>query len=94
MIHENSIAAYHQGRKILAKRALMVCAWIELHGPSTDRQVMVGMGFTEPNAVRPRITEAVEIGELVEVGSVRCNVTGKTVRIVGRPPKQLDLLAA
>lgn len=94
MIHENSIAAYHQEQAKLSRRALLVCAWIELHGPATDRQVMLGMGFTDMNAVRPRITESVDAGQLVEVRSVRCNVTGKTVRVVGRPPKQMELIAA
>lgn len=94
MIHENSVAAYNQERAKLSKRALLVCAWVELHGPATDRQIMQGMGFTDMNSVRPRITESVDAGQLVEIRSIRCPVTGKTVRVVARPAKQLELLAA
>lgn len=93
-VHKNSVAAYHEEKKKLSTRALLIAAWVQMHGRSTDRQVMIGMGFSEPNAVRPRITELVDAGELVEVDSVRCEVTGKTVRVVERPTKQLELLAA
>lgn len=94
VMHENSLQAYRQERKKLTQRALLVLAWIDLNGPATDRQVMHGLKFSEPNAVRPRITELVDAGMLVEVESVRCSETGKTVRVVGRPPRQLELLAA
>lgn len=82
MIHQHSIDAYHAEQPKLSRRALKVIDWIELNGPATDRQVMLGMGFTDMNSVRPRITEAVDRGALVEVGERKCPVTGKTVRIV------------
>lgn len=85
MIHPNSLSAYHDERPRLSARASAVLTWIRQHGPATDRQVMDGMGFREPNAVRPRVTELVELGMLVEVGSVRCAWTGKTVRRVDVP---------
>ncbi len=94
MIHENSVAAYNQELPKLSRRAMLVCAWIELNGPSTDRQVMRGMGFTDMNSVRPRITELVEAGLLFEVRSTICPETRKRVRVVGRPIKQLELLEA
>jgi hypothetical protein len=94
MIHANSIQAHHEQRQILSRRALLVVAWFELNGPATDRQAMHGLGFKEPNAGRPRITEAVQSGQLIELRSVRCPETGKTVRVVGRPPKQMELIAA
>lgn len=81
-MHDNSVAAYRAEESRLSKRAEAVLAWIERHGPHTDREVMVGMGFAEPNAVRPRITELIEANKLMEVGSIRCPVTGKTVRRV------------
>lgn len=96
MIHRNSVAALHEQKPKFGKRALAVLAWFRDHGASTDRQVMVGLGYREPNAVRPRITELVEAGALEEVGSVRCSFTGKTVRLVGvrrGPPEQLSLLS-
>jgi hypothetical protein len=55
---------------------------------------MQGMGFGEPNQVRPRITELIEAGKLMEVCSRRDTATGKTVRVVDiRRPRQLELVA-
>lgn len=82
MIHEHSIAAYHAELPRLSRRAAKIIGWLELHGPSTDREVVYGMGFSDMNCVRPRITEAIEVGALVEVGEKRCSMTGKMVRIV------------
>ena len=78
----NSIAAYHQEEPKLSKRAEALYAWILEHGPHTDREVMKGMGFTEPNAVRPRITELLLAGRLMEVGDVVCSTSNKRVRRV------------
>lgn len=82
MIHANSIAAYHQELPRLSKRAQAIIRWLELHPRSTDREVMVGMGFSDMNCVRPRITEAIEIGALVEVGEAVCSYTHKKVRLL------------
>lgn len=82
MIHEHSIAAYHAELPKLTRRALKIIEWLELHPKKTDREIMIGMGFTDMNMVRPRVTEAVDLGSLVEVGEKRCAITGKTVRIV------------
>lgn len=81
-MHRNSLAAYEAEESRLSKRAQAVLAWITAHGPHTDREVMQGMGFTDPNAVRPRITELIDAHKLIEVGDVRCPVTGKRVRRV------------
>lgn len=94
MMHANSLSAYRSEADRLSKRAWLVLAYLSNHGPLTDRQVMEGMGFKEPNAVRPRITELVGAGKLLEVRSTRCPVTGKTVRVVGIPPRQMELIAA
>lgn len=82
MIHEHSRAAYHAELPRLSRRAAAIIAWLEIHPRKTDREVMLGMGFTDMNSVRPRITEAIDMHKLVEVGEKRCPVTGKTVRIV------------
>lgn len=82
MIHANSLAAYHAERLRLSDRAERVLGYIANKGPSTDRQVMAGLGFGEPGAVRPRITELIDLGLLMEVGNTKCAITGKTVRIV------------
>jgi hypothetical protein len=94
-VHANSIAAYREEEPNLSRRAIAVLGWVRIFGPHTDREIMEGMGFTEPNAVRPRITELIDAGKLMEVGSIRCPVTGKTVRRVDiRQPRQFSLLPA
>lgn len=93
-VHANSIECFHASEAKLSKRAADVLAWITEHGPRTDRQVAYGMGFGENlNAVRPRITELIEAGALMEVCNTRCPVTKKTVRVVDlRRPRQLELI--
>lgn len=46
----------------------------------TDRDMLRILGYSDPNAVRPRITELIGMGLLIEVDAVRDSVTGKTVR--------------
>jgi hypothetical protein len=82
VIHPHSAEAYHSELPRLSRRALKIIDWIELHPKVTDREVMLGMGFTDMNSVRPRITEAVDLGSLVEVAERRCPCTGKTVRVL------------
>ena len=81
-VHEHSRQAYHAELPRLSRRASAIVAWLAANPRVTDRDVMQGMGFTDMNAVRPRITDLIDTGEVVEVGSKVCPVTRKTVRIV------------
>lgn len=92
-VHEHSRAAHAQSLGMISRRAAQVLAWVREHGRATDRQVMAGLGFQDPNAVRPRVTELVQLGALREVGSTRCPVTGKTVRLVDVPAGQGSLFS-
>lgn len=93
-VHANSIDAYHAEEPKLSRRAEAVLAWIRIHGKATDRQIAYGMGFGENlNAVRPRITELIEAGKLREATNIRCEVTGKRVRVVDLPLGQEALFA-
>ena len=93
-MHANSVDAYLTGIEHFGERARAVFEWVRVHGPSTDRNVMAGLGYTDPNATRPRISELVEAGILIEVGNVRDAVTGKTVRMVDvrRGPVQMGMV--
>jgi DNA-binding Lrp family transcriptional regulator len=82
MIHDHSRKAYHEEGAKLSKRARQVLDYLELHPRSTDREIMRGLGFVEPNSVRPRVTELIDAGALVEVAAKQCPYTLKTVRIV------------
>lgn len=81
-VHAHSRDAYHAELPRLSRRASAIVAFIAAHPRLTDREVMQGMGFSDMNSVRPRITEAIDSGELVEVGEKVCPVTRKTVRII------------
>jgi DNA-binding Lrp family transcriptional regulator len=71
----------------LSTRSRAIYDYLERTGPQTDREVMHGMLYSEPNMVRPRITEMVKAGLLEECGSKVDRFTGKPCRLV-RVPKQ------
>jgi len=81
--HANSLAAWHEADNAISARQEAVLAWLREHGPATDRQVRDGLlGATEDmDGVRPRITELVEAGLVVECGRQADHVTGRQVRI-------------
>lgn len=90
-MHENSLEAYRSSAPMRQTRAQVILSWIAGRGPVTDRQVMLGLGFSDPNKVRPRITELVDIGDLVECGRIRED--GHQVRQVKITPRQMELIA-
>ena len=92
-MHKHSIAAYCSEGPQMAARSREIIEWIREHGRSTDRRVMRGLGFTDPNKVRPRITELIKDGVLRDVASERDFDTGKTVRVVDLIATQRDLFA-
>ena len=82
--HANSLAAYDEdGQRILNERQVQVYLWILEYGRATDREVRDGLyPGGDMNMVRPRISELLDYGELVETGNVRCRKTGRMVRQV------------
>ena len=82
MIHEHSVEAFHAEEPRLSRRLERVIAWLELHPRKTDREIMQGLGFTDMNSVRPRVTEGIGAKRIVEVGERVCPVTQKRVRVV------------
>lgn len=49
---------------------------------ATDRQVLAHLELPDMNCVRPRLTELVQGGWLVEAGTAECPVTRKQVRVL------------
>lgn len=84
-MHPNSLLAYELEKRNLTKRKAEVFSYIYAHQKVTDRQVMQGLGYTDMNAVRPRITELINQGHLLEDDSIICPVTKKSVRTVSLP---------
>jgi hypothetical protein len=81
-LHLNSLEAFEGTPVTRSERQEKVHATLLAGGPMTDREVMQALGFTDMNAVRPRITELVDAFWCVECGRVEDPTTGKKVRRV------------
>jgi hypothetical protein len=82
-VHDNSIVAFHDTENDREKRKQAVLLVFRGAWPQgmTDRQVMESLGFKDPNAARPRITELTLSGHIAEIGKVRDQLTGRSVRV-------------
>lgn len=86
MLHTNSMLSSREVEKF-NRRLTILEAFRKAKTPLTDRQVMKLCGFTDGNSVKPRITEMVEEGHLIEVGSEKDELTGRRVRLTAPRPK-------
>lgn len=81
-IHDNSTASHeqinHEGR------AREVFDTYEKYGCLTDREVKGLLHYSEMNDVRPTITKLIEQGDLIEVGTTKCDTTSRQVRLCRR----------
>ena len=82
MIHQNSTESLIQTRPTIAQRRSVIREALEHLRIATDREIKNWLGFDEMNAVRPRITEMIKDGALVECESVKCQTMGRKVRRV------------
>lgn len=82
MIHINSIEANRKVKKLEAYRAILDV--YNQGGSFTDREIKKILNKDDMNKVRPRISELVDMGELIETGKVKDEYSGKTVRTVKR----------
>lgn len=80
-MHANSLEAFETTTDERSERQEAIYLALLAAGPLTDRQVMATLGFTDMNAVRPRITELVDAFWVIETGRVEDPTTGKKVRI-------------
>lgn len=91
-VHENSRRTYGRRRGEHQTREELILAVLKANGPATDRQVMRWLGRTDPNTVRPRITELICKGYLQEKKKAgRCAETGELVRVVWLADRQMTL---
>jgi predicted ArsR family transcriptional regulator len=81
-MHEHSLFTWFEERRKLGARAMAILNWLKAHGPATDRTVAAALGYSDMNAVRPRITDLKQAAMVEECGETRDSVTGKTVRVV------------
>ena len=83
MIHANSKRAYHEQITELSMRSRLIYLYLtRLTSASTDRQIKEGLGLTDMNSVRPRITELIAEDWAEECGYIQCPSTHKRVRLV------------
>lgn len=85
-MHANSLEAY-QTIEMSERNAKLLSVLDASIFPMTDREVMRALGWTDPNMVRPGITKLTQVGVLAEVGQIKCEITGRTVRLSTRAPK-------
>lgn len=93
--HENSMIAFEETVKERdARRKAVLSVYQSSNNPLTDRDVMVSLGFNDPNATRPRITELVADGILIECGKIRDRLTKRLVRLtkIRQPEIQMQFL--
>lgn len=81
-LHPHSIKAYREAFDALQGRKRKVFNYLAMYGAQTDRQVMDGLGYSDMNNVRPRITELMADNLADEVGHTKCPVTQRQVRVV------------
>lgn len=88
-LHPNSLEAYHDGRRdLFPRRSTEILAVLATLGEASDRDVCQHLGFTDMNAVRPRVTELIDAGVLEEVACRIDPVTERRVRVVRIVPKR------
>lgn len=90
-MHVNSLLAYWQGKgELFSERENDILRAVGKMKRATDREVMLALGFADPNKVRPRITEMLSEGLLEEIGNIEDPISGKTVRVLGikRDPRK------
>lgn len=92
-MHPNSLEAYHEEQvpTFQTREAKILELFKSVRVPMTDRCVMRHLGFSDPNNVRPRITELIDQGYLQETGRIVDSASGKKVRLVAISPWQPEL---
>ncbi len=81
-IHQNSLKAFTESQDQLNRREKEILGALHMGARMTDRQIMTALGYNEPNAVRPRITNLIDDLWVEQCGDQKDALTQKTVRIV------------
>lgn len=79
-MHKNSLKAFGE-LKSTDRRALIFKVFESLGYPLTDRDVKDVLGYTDMNYVRPRISELIHEGKIIECGTEVDRETKKHVRL-------------
>lgn len=80
MIQQTSINSYmNLSKYYLSKRQTLILNYLKVNGSSTDREIAYGLEFDDPNQVRPRRKELLDMGLICEDVKRECSITHKTV---------------
>lgn len=79
MIQDTSSLSWVELQPSLGERQALVYHALLQIGSATDMEVMVYLGKSDPNYVRPRRKELYDLGVVRAVEKRKCNVTGRTV---------------
>lgn len=95
MIHDNSRKSFEQIQDKVGKRCQMILNCLRKNPKGmSDRDVMLELGFTDPNTVRPRVTELIKRGMVEEcLHMAECGITGRKVRLIRLAGKGQGTLA-
>ena len=76
---QTSLMAYvemlHNGT--VGRRQALVYKYINRHPNMTAYEISQGLGFSDPNTVRPRINELIKKQYILVSGQRPCSITGK-----------------
>ena len=83
-VHIHSLLAFYANQRKFTRRENEILGVFVRNNnqPLTDRQIKAVLQYADMNAIRPRCSELVDDNILMEVGSVVCPVTRKTVRLL------------
>lgn len=69
--------SYYETEQTAPTRRKIIYGCLKQHGPQTADELMERLGYTDPNNVRPRLTELKQAGLIEAAGRRTSNRTGK-----------------
>lgn len=79
--HSAQIDSLHALGSEREKRYALILDYLRRHGSSTSREIAYGLGFSDLNAVKPRLTELKENGRVRVTGTKLDIVTERRVSV-------------
>lgn len=78
---ETRRAAYYDAETLAPTRRRIIYGALKKYGPQTADELMERLGFSDPNSVRPRLTELKQDGLIEACGRRTSKRTGKATAV-------------